>query len=88
MDGARAMRLEVLCHGDLPFEGPGRSFKGTWALTELIVERRLPGESKWEKIPLASATADYSEPEHKLEPEWTTIRTIKNANVFADLFRF
>ncbi|MBI1901509.1 MAG: PSD1 domain-containing protein [Planctomycetia bacterium] len=68
--GATALRLEILRHGDLPFEGPGRSFKGTWALTELVVESQRPGDMKWERLKLASATADFAEPEHKLEPEW------------------
>jgi mono/diheme cytochrome c family protein len=65
-----AIRLEILRHGDLPFEGPGRSFKGTWALTELVVESQRPREGKWERLKLVNATADYAEPEHKLELEW------------------
>ncbi len=68
--GVVGIRLEVLKHGDLPFQGPGRSFKGTWALTELVVECQRPGEAKWERLKLGSASADFSELEHKLEPEW------------------
>lgn len=64
------IRLEILKHNDLPFGGPGRSFRGTWALTELVVEAKKPGSDKWEKIKLAKATADFSEPQHRMEPEW------------------
>jgi hypothetical protein len=32
------MRLEALTHGDLPFNGPGRSEKGTFAVSELTLE--------------------------------------------------
>ena len=70
LTGVTGIRLEILTHGDLPYEGPGRSDKGTWALTELIVERQKSGEATWEKLKLVNATADFSELEHKLEPEW------------------
>lgn len=69
--GATGIRLEALRHGDLPFQGPGRSYLGTWALTELIVETQKPGSDKWEKQKLKNATADFSEPEHPIETEWT-----------------
>ncbi len=68
--GVTSVRLEILRHGDLPFDGPGRSFKGTWTLTELVIEHQKPGEKKWEKLKLTGATADFAEPEHKLEAEW------------------
>ncbi|MBL8829498.1 MAG: PSD1 domain-containing protein [Planctomycetaceae bacterium] len=68
--GVAGVKLEILRHGDLPFDGPGRSFKGTWALTELIVEQQQPGEKKWEKLKLIGATADFAEPAHPLEAEW------------------
>jgi hypothetical protein len=64
------LRFEVLTHGDLPFRGPGRSFKGTWALTELIVEMKLPGGDAWEPLKLTNVTADFAEPEHELEADW------------------
>lgn len=32
------LRLEALTHGDLPFNGPGRSPEGTFAISELYVE--------------------------------------------------
>lgn len=64
------IRLEVLRYGDLPFGGPGRSFKGTWALTDLIVEAKKPGSEKWERVKLSNASADFAEPATKMEPEW------------------
>ena len=38
---------------------------------ELIVETQSPGSDKWEKQKLKIATADFSEPEHPIEQEWT-----------------
>ncbi len=32
------VQFEALTHGDLPFRGPGRSHKGTFAVSELVVE--------------------------------------------------
>ena len=66
------IRVEILRHGDLPFNGPGRSLKGTWALSELVVEAKQPGSDKWEKLKLTNATADFAEPSHPLEPEWAS----------------
>ncbi len=67
---ATGIRLEILRHGDLPFFGPGRSFKGTWALSELIVEAKKPGGDQWERIQLVNATADFAEPPGPMEAEW------------------
>jgi len=64
------LRLEILTHGDLPFGGPGRSFRGTWALTELVVEAMKPGSNHWERLKLVHPTADYEEPIAGMEPEW------------------
>ncbi|MFO0867803.1 MAG: PSD1 and planctomycete cytochrome C domain-containing protein [Pirellulales bacterium] len=64
------IRLEILPHGDLPFGGPGRSYLGTWALTELVVEAKKPGSDTWEKLPLVNVTADFAEPPAGMEPEW------------------
>lgn len=68
------LRVEILKHGDLPFGGPGRSYKGTWALTDLVVEAKKPGSDKYEKIKLGKATADFAEPAHPMEPEWENTR--------------
>ena len=70
LEGATGLRLEALCHDDLPFGGPGRSKYGTWALSELEVTTQLPGSDKWEKVALKNATADFSETSRGLEREW------------------
>jgi len=62
LDKVTGIRLEVLTHGDLPMGGPGRSYKGSWALSELIVEAKAPGSDKWERLKLKNATSDYEEP--------------------------
>jgi hypothetical protein len=67
------LRLEALTHGDLPFGGPGRSRYGTWAISELEAFVQTPYTTEWQKLRLRSATADFSEPEGKLEPEWDAI---------------
>jgi len=68
--GATGLRLEALCHGDLEYNGPGRSKYGTWALTELEVSTQAPGSDQWQKVALTHATADFAEPTRGLEPEW------------------
>ncbi|MFO0806461.1 MAG: DUF1549 and DUF1553 domain-containing protein [Gemmataceae bacterium] len=60
-----AFRLELLNDANLPCNGPGRSFMGTCALTEFGVEVEQNG--KREKIKIAKAFADYSNPERELE---------------------
>lgn len=65
----RAFRLELLTDSNLPMGGPGRSPKGTCALSEFEVEA-APADApdKSTKIKLASATADVSPPEAPLDP--------------------
>ncbi len=63
-----ALRLELLNDPNLPLGGPGRSIKGTAALTEFEVEAApadAPGKVK--KVKFAKATADLSLPEAPLE---------------------
>jgi hypothetical protein len=64
-----AFRLELLTDPNLPMGGPGRSTKGTGALTEFEVEA-APGSDpkKTTKIKIVRATADYNQPERELEP--------------------
>ena len=64
-----AFRLELLTDSNLPLGGPGRSTKGTGALTEFEVEA-APGSDpkKTTKIKIVRATADYDQPERELEP--------------------
>jgi len=64
-----AFRLELLNDLNLPLGGPGRSIKGTCALTEFEVEA-APAEApeKVTKVKIARATADINPPEAPLEP--------------------
>jgi len=65
LEGATGLRLEALTHRDLPFDGPGRSGRGTFVIQELEVWLQRPGATDWEKQKLVNATADFSEPEQK-----------------------
>jgi len=64
----RAFRLELLNDPNLPLGGPGRSIKGTGALTEFEVEVAPASDpKKTRKIKIASATADLNLPERELD---------------------
>ena len=64
-----AIRLELLTDGDLPFGGPGRSYRGTVALSEIRVEAApLDNPTQSVEMKIASATADITLPEKKLDP--------------------
>ncbi|MGE0128079.1 MAG: PSD1 and planctomycete cytochrome C domain-containing protein [Blastocatellales bacterium] len=64
-----AFRLELLTDPNLPMGGPGRSTKGTGALTEFEVEATPASDpKKTTKIKIVRATADYNQPERELEP--------------------
>ncbi len=63
-----AFRLELLNDPNLPCNGPGRSFMGTCALSEFVVEvegATAPG--KRQRVKFVRALADYSNPERELE---------------------
>ncbi len=63
-----AFRLELLNDPNLPLGGPGRSIKGTCALTEFEVEAAPAGApNKVTKIKFARATADIALPEKPLD---------------------
>jgi hypothetical protein len=63
-----AFRLELLTDPNLPLGGPGRSIKGTAALTEFSVQAApADGKGKAEWIKFAKATADVNPPETPLE---------------------
>jgi Protein of unknown function (DUF1553)/Protein of unknown function (DUF1549) len=67
----RAFRLELLNDPHLPAGGPGRSFKGTCALTEFKVEvAPVKTPDKKTLVKFAKATADYSNAEAVLEPNF------------------
>ncbi|MDQ2901843.1 MAG: DUF1549 and DUF1553 domain-containing protein, partial [Acidobacteriota bacterium] len=68
-----AFRLELMNDPNLPLNGPGRSIKGTGALTEFEVEAapKSAGEidkAKVEKIKIVKATADIALAETPLDP--------------------
>lgn len=70
LKGVTGLRLEALAHGDMPFGGPGRSKYGTWAISEMRVLYQLPDSGKWQPLKLVNASADFAEPDGKLEPDW------------------
>jgi mono/diheme cytochrome c family protein len=64
-----AFRLELLNDPNLPLNGPGRSIKGSCALTEFEVEAAPANDpKKTTKIKIARATADINPPEQEIEP--------------------
>ncbi len=65
-----AVRLEVLTDPNLPGGGPGRSIRGSGALTEFSLEAATETPDKFEKLKIASATADLNMPETVLEPKF------------------
>ena len=65
-----AFRLELMNDANLPCNGPGRSFKGTCALTEFKVQIDR-GNKELDPVKLASAEADFSDlPDSVLEPNF------------------
>jgi cytochrome c553 len=64
-------RLELLNDPNLPCDGPGRSFMGTCALSELTVEAWDAKDPKTKiNVKFVKATADYGNPERELEPNF------------------
>jgi hypothetical protein len=58
-------RIELLNDPNLPAYGPGRSQKGTCALTEFLVEATAPeAGAKPATVKFSQATADFGEPEN------------------------
>jgi hypothetical protein len=82
-----AFRLELLNDPNLPLGGPGRSVKGTGALTEFEVEAAPADEpEKTAKVKLAKATADIALPEAPLEAifnDKTEVRRVTGPVEFA-----
>ncbi|MBM3775499.1 MAG: DUF1553 domain-containing protein, partial [Acidobacteria bacterium] len=76
LENITAFRLELLNDPNLPMGGPGRSLKGTGALTEFEVEAAPaapsatasgPAAEKPSRIRIVRATADFSPPPAPLE---------------------
>ena len=66
-----AFQLEQLTDPNLPCNGPGRSIKGMAALSEFKVEAvDLREPTNKVEVKFVKATADYSNPEKDLEPEF------------------
>ena len=66
-----AFQLELLTDPNLPCNGPGRSFKGTCALTEFKVEAlELKNPTNKVTVHFAQASADFEQPETPLEPNF------------------
>ncbi len=64
----RAFRLELMNDPNLPLGGPGRSPKGTGALTEFEVEVAPASDpAKTRKVKVIQATADLNLPERELD---------------------
>ncbi len=66
-----AFQLEVMTDPNLPCNGPGRSFKGTFGLSEFAVEEVSAAKpDKKMKVKFSSATSDYEQPDRDLEPNF------------------
>ena len=62
------LRIEALTHGDLPFGGPGRSFKGLFGISEVKVDTATAAEpEKWTSVALQNATSDFAQPESPID---------------------
>lgn len=60
-----AIRLEVLTHDSLPKTGPGLAGNGNFVLSEFAV-RQVNADGESVSVPLASATADHSQPDYPI----------------------
>jgi hypothetical protein len=66
-----AFRIELLTDPNLPYGGPGRSFRGTCALTDFLVEATdAQNKTNRVKVKWAGASADIEQPERKLEENY------------------
>jgi hypothetical protein len=63
LSSVTAIRLELLTDPNLPRSGPGRSFKGTSALTHIKVEARPAAGGDLAEFKIVEATADFEEQE-------------------------
>jgi hypothetical protein len=72
MPQVTGLKLDALTHGDLPFGGPGRSRRGTFAVSEIIVEAQPLNKANatWEKVKVADAVANFAEEKHELGEPW------------------
>ena len=90
--GLTGLRLEALRDKDLPFGGPGRSLRGSFAISEIGVDVKAPGSEEWKPVALGKATADFSPPERLLtdvfspqeDPDKRKIRKLGGAAFLTD----
>lgn len=69
-EGITGLRLELLTHPQLPLGGPGRSIRGTAALTEFSVwVAPVDDPGKQTQVKLVSATADVN-PQPSPQPDY------------------
>ena len=62
------LRLCGLKHGDLIFGGPGRSYVGNFAISEIRVEGCSRDSDAYERIEVSSATADAASKNRLIDP--------------------
>ncbi len=68
LENIAAFRLELLTDPNLPMGGPGRSIKGTGALTEFEAQAAPASDpEKAAPVKISNATADINLPERELE---------------------
>jgi mono/diheme cytochrome c family protein len=74
-----ALRFDALTHGDLPFNGPGRSPRGTCPVSEIVVEAHPLDDpkTKWKKVPFADATANFAQAEKRSDGDKRAIGPAK-----------
>ncbi|HSQ55039.1 MAG TPA: DUF1549 and DUF1553 domain-containing protein [Gemmata sp.] len=65
-----AFRIELLNDPNLPCNGPGRSWIGTSALTEFVVEVENAKTHKRQRVKFARAMADFDQPVRELEKRY------------------
>jgi hypothetical protein len=71
LSSVTAFRLELLTDANLPCNGPGRSFKGTCALTEFkVFASPLTNPAARTPVKFSRATSDVEQPEMPLEPNF------------------
>jgi mono/diheme cytochrome c family protein len=90
MPRVTGLRLDALTHGDLPFGGPGRSQRGTFALSEIFVEAQQLGKpnATWEKVKVTDAVASFAQEKQTLGEPWRRsdkdTRVVGPANYLVD----
>jgi len=71
LEKVSGFQLELLTDPNLPCNGPGRSFKGTCALTEFKVEAiEVKNPTNKVAVHFARATSDFDQPQAPLEPNF------------------